>query len=60
MAKIREETSAQSATFTLTTQGSARWMAPELLRPEQDAEIQFTKETDMWALGMTILVRPGC
>lgn len=36
--------------------GTTRWMAPELLRGDED-EAQKTKESDMWAFGMIIYVR---
>ncbi|KAH8108187.1 kinase-like domain-containing protein [Cristinia sonorae] len=52
MAKIREETSAQSATMTLTAQGSARWMSPELL----DATISSpNQQCDVYSFAMTML-----
>ncbi|THH31755.1 hypothetical protein EUX98_g2416 [Antrodiella citrinella] len=52
MSKIREETSAQSATMTLTTQGSTRWMSPELL----DALVTSpTTQCDIYSFGMTML-----
>ena len=38
--------------------GSVNWMAPEILNPpdEEDAPL-MTVESDVWAFGMTILVR---
>lgn len=43
-------------TATNADNGSIRWFAPELLSAEATAH---TKESDVWALGMTILVRTG-
>jgi len=37
-------------TTTAQTQGTARWMAPELFRNEKT-----TIESDIWAFGMTML-----
>ncbi|KDQ12063.1 hypothetical protein BOTBODRAFT_430229 [Botryobasidium botryosum FD-172 SS1] len=36
---------------TTTAAGSYRWMAPELLFPENDKPAMVTKESDMYALG---------
>ncbi|TCD59782.1 hypothetical protein EIP91_011471 [Steccherinum ochraceum] len=52
MSRIREETSAQSATATLTAQGSARWMSPELL----DASVSSSDpHCDVYSYGMCML-----
>lgn len=40
-------------TATHADKGSIRWLAPELLSPEV---AYHTKESDIWALGMTYLV----
>ncbi|KAL5526660.1 hypothetical protein ACEPAF_8384 [Sanghuangporus sanghuang] len=50
--------SSQSA-FVSTThdghaKGSMRWMAVELLDPCEDVEPKHSKETDVWAFGMTL------
>ena len=37
--------------------GSARWMSPELLIPPADQDGLHTKESDVWAFGMTAYVR---
>ena len=41
--------------------GSARWMAMELVTFDEGADtpraVQHSKETDLWAFGMTINVR---
>jgi serine/threonine protein kinase len=46
----------QSATITSTDSGSAQWMSPELLVPDQFGlgESRPTKASDCYALGMTI------
>jgi serine/threonine protein kinase len=43
---------------TTTLKGTARWMAPELIAPEDiDSKHEFhTKATDVWAFGMTVYV----
>ncbi|EJD08301.1 kinase-like protein [Fomitiporia mediterranea MF3/22] len=33
--------------------GSSRWMSPELLLPTRDQTTKHTKESDVWAFGMT-------
>lgn len=43
-------------TATRADNGSLRWLAPESLA-EKDAH---TRESDVWALGMTYLVRYYC
>ena len=35
--------------------GSVRWSAPELLMP--DGSVTYNEKTDVWAFGMTVLVR---
>lgn len=44
------------AGFTTIFAGAARYMAPELLSPEDDADEEFTpvitKETDVYGFGM--------
>ena len=42
---------------TSFTKGPMRWMAPELFDIETDAH--HTKESDVWAFGMTIYVSSG-
>lgn len=44
-------------TVTCNPRGTIRWFAPELLIGEGDGPINHTKETDIWAFGMTLLVR---
>lgn len=39
--------------------GSLRWMAPELVEALDVRDPNFTVETDIWAFGMTALVRPN-
>ena len=51
-----------SVTITGTTsiKGNTRWMAPELLLPEEGVELEHschTKATDVWAFGMVVYVR---
>lgn len=38
--------------------GSARWMSPELLLPPDDESPLHTKNSDIWAFGMTAYVSP--
>ena len=40
---------------TETLQGSFPWMAIEFFKP-QEARFDYTKETDIWAFGMTSYV----
>ncbi len=40
-----------------SSQGSTRWLAHDLLKPEQ---FHHTEKSDMWAFGMTVLVRLRC
>lgn len=44
---------------TDASKGSSRWQAPELIIPRDDADSSegiHTKESDVWAFGMTGLV----
>lgn len=43
------------ANVTSTVKGTAQFHAPELLNYEVDAS--HSKETDIWAFGMTVYVR---
>ncbi|KAL5526659.1 hypothetical protein ACEPAF_8383 [Sanghuangporus sanghuang] len=43
-----------STTHDGQTKGSARWMAIELFVSDDGAEVKHTKETDIWAFGMTL------
>lgn len=45
-----------STTHNGQLRGSMRWMARELLRPDGDEEPKHSKETDVWAYGMTLYV----
>ncbi|KAG8742781.1 hypothetical protein FRC11_014138 [Ceratobasidium sp. 423] len=55
LAKVVEATLKFS---TSTVQGTTRWMAPELMDPKQNLKAVITFSTDIYSLGMTILV--GC
>ena len=47
---------------TTSIKGNTRWMAPELLLPEDGVELEHlchTKATDVWAFGMVVYVRSG-
>lgn len=44
-----------SVNQVLSRGGTVNWIAPEHL---DSAEYKVTREGDIWALGMTILVRP--
>ncbi|KAF7440855.1 hypothetical protein PC9H_001203 [Pleurotus ostreatus] len=52
MSKIIEEVTEQAASVTLTTSGSARWLAPELIEGNITSP---TKATDSYAFAMTAL-----
>ncbi|KAF9496038.1 kinase-like protein [Pleurotus eryngii] len=52
MSKIIEEVTEQAASVTLTTSGSARWLAPELIEGNINSP---TKATDSYAFAMTAL-----
>ncbi|KAF4603972.1 hypothetical protein EYR38_004388 [Pleurotus pulmonarius] len=52
MSKIIEEVTEQLASVTLTTSGSARWLAPELIEGNINSP---TKATDSYAFAMTAL-----
>ena len=39
--------------------GTLRWMAPEQLEPDECTALA-TAQADVWAFGMTALVRPSC
>ncbi|KAI0798115.1 kinase-like domain-containing protein [Abortiporus biennis] len=52
MSKIIEDCTSESASQTLTRQGSCRWLSPELILGEQSSP---TKPCDIWAFAMTIL-----
>ena len=44
---------------TTSIKGNTRWMAPELLIPEEGAVLKHpcqTKATDVWAFGMVVYV----
>ncbi|KAL5524358.1 hypothetical protein ACEPAF_9498 [Sanghuangporus sanghuang] len=43
-----------SATRSDNPRGTIRWMAPELLAPEEGVEASHSKETDVWAYGMVL------
>lgn len=50
--------SATRETATAASKGTTRWLAPELFNPDIEAGInEHTQESDIWALGMTYLVR---
>ena len=54
---ISSTTAAETA--TAANKGSLRWQARELLvdsEPLEDAVVHHTKESDIWAFGMTCLV----
>ncbi|CAE6438652.1 unnamed protein product [Rhizoctonia solani] len=53
LAKVVESTLKFS---TSTLQGTTRWMAPELMDPEEKSKAVITFPTDIYSLGMTILV----
>lgn len=45
---------------TTALKGVMRWMAPELIEPDEEVETRHachTKATDVWAFGMVIYVR---
>ena len=50
------EASATKETATKAAKGSVRWQAPELIEAD-DPTAEHTAQSDMWALGMTYLVR---
>lgn len=52
MSKIIEEVTEQAASVTLTSSGSARWLAPELIEGNINSP---TKATDSYAFAMTAL-----
>ena len=43
-----------STTHSGQTRGSTRWMAIELLNPEEGVEPKHSKATDVWAFGMAL------
>ena len=61
LATIIGETTAGSATCSRGPKGTTRWLAPEMLHPENfgflgDLHKQLpSKSTDIYALGMTVL-----
>ncbi|KAL5481088.1 hypothetical protein ACEPAI_10029 [Sanghuangporus weigelae] len=52
ISRILSHSLSNGGTSSASLKGSARWMAPELFNVEIDAH--HTKETDMWAFGMTV------
>ncbi|KAL5498961.1 hypothetical protein ACEPAH_1479 [Sanghuangporus vaninii] len=52
ISRILSHSLSNGGTSSASLKGSARWMAPELFNIEIDAH--HTKETDMWAFGMTV------
>jgi serine/threonine protein kinase len=50
MSKVIEEVTERSASATLTTGGSARWLAPELIEGKAP-----TREADVYSYAMAIL-----
>ncbi|KAG5649764.1 hypothetical protein H0H81_002118 [Sphagnurus paluster] len=52
MSKIIEDVTGTSASATLTTSGSARWLAPELITGTVSSP---TKEADVYSFGMAML-----
>jgi serine/threonine protein kinase len=52
MSKVIEEVTEKSASVTLSTSGSARWLAPELI---EGVITSPTKEADTYSYGMAIL-----
>ena len=55
ISRILSHSLSNGGTSSANLKGSARWMAPELFNLEIDTH--HTKETDMWAFGMTVYVR---
>lgn len=52
--------SATKETATAASKGTVRWIAPELFNSDSELDSEknkHTKESDIWALGMTYLVR---
>ena len=45
------------ANSSSTLRGTVRFMAPELLNTAESQSVRHTKESDIWAFGMTVLVR---
>lgn len=45
-----------STTHEGDPRGTIRWMAVELLNPQAGAQPKHSKETDVWAYGMTVYV----
>lgn len=45
-----------STTHNGVVKGSTRWMAIELHDPPEDSDPKHSKETDIWAYGMTLYV----
>ncbi|KAL5522769.1 hypothetical protein ACEPAG_8787 [Sanghuangporus baumii] len=52
ISRILSHSLSNGGTSSASLKGSARWMAPELFNVEIDTH--HTKETDMWAFGMTV------